>query len=184
MRALFTGKCWSEKFETISFSKLLLLVSEVLNKHIRFAATKRAEWLIDQHCGFDSYLLETPVNEIYALVPLKVKREILLSLARETLWPDDAGRKRDVLDKYKDFILPEEEADWHGLSIMEARHKFLCLERLFDEECALPKKSEYRKELVNYLKQGYLEDVDPALLHDDSSSTVSSVLTNITKRFK
>ena len=36
--------------------------------------------LVDEAEGFDNYLLNTPVNEIYAWKLLKLKREILIQL--------------------------------------------------------------------------------------------------------
>ena len=38
-----------------------------LEQHIRLHATDRGETLVDRHKGLDSYLLETPVNEVYAM---------------------------------------------------------------------------------------------------------------------
>ena len=37
--------------------------------------------LVDEAQGFDNYLLSTPVNEVYAWKLLRLKREILLTLA-------------------------------------------------------------------------------------------------------
>lgn len=119
-----------------------------------------------KHRGFDSYLLETPVNEVYAIILLKIKREILLSLVRETLCPNDAVKRKELLDKYREFILPEEEADWHGLPIGEARTKQLYLDQMAREQDQRPKKEAYRKELVSMLHDGYLSDMDPSLLYD------------------
>ena len=93
-------------------------------------ATKRGEWLVNVHNGFDSYLLENPVNEVFAINLLKIKREILLSLVRQTLCPEDEVKRKELLDKYERFIIPEEEADWHGLPLIEARHKIACIIRL------------------------------------------------------
>ena len=36
-------------------------------QYIRLHATERGETLVDRHKGLDSYLLETPVNEVYAM---------------------------------------------------------------------------------------------------------------------
>ena len=80
---------------------------------------------MDLHQGFDAYLLENEVNEVYAKMLLNIKREILLSLVRETLWPDDPVRRKELLDRFKKHILPEEEADWHGLTLNQARSKLV-----------------------------------------------------------
>lgn len=59
-----------------------VVYSEILDKYIKMHATKRGEMLVHRHFGFDNYLLNTPVNEIYAIGLLKIKREMLLALAR------------------------------------------------------------------------------------------------------
>ena len=132
-----------------------------------------------------SYLLETPVNEVYARDLLMIKRAILLALARGTHSPGDPGRKREIDDKYMRFGVPEEEADWHGLPLIQARDKVEAEERLALERSRVPKKHEYRRELVEMLREGYLEDVDPAILYaddDEKKTTVSSAIEGVTSR--
>ncbi len=46
-------------------------------------------------------------------------RCLLLSLARESLWPSDSVKRKEVLEKYEKFKMPEQIADWHGLPIDE-----------------------------------------------------------------
>jgi hypothetical protein len=141
--------------------------TETINSSLissRLHGTHRGESLVDRHNGLDFYLLETPVNEIYALGLLRLKREILIALAKETLHPNDAGKKTELLAKYKRFILPLEEADWHGLSINQAREKQWHLEALDRDATNTPLKAEFRRELVGMLKSGSLDDIDPQLL--------------------
>ena len=58
-----------------------VVYSEILDKHIELLMTKRGVRLVDEAAGFDSYLLSTPVNEVYATGLLRLKRELLLALA-------------------------------------------------------------------------------------------------------
>jgi hypothetical protein len=126
--------------ETYWFPKLHLGVvySEILNKHIEVVMTERGERLIDESYGLDSYLLKTEVNEIYSHLGLKLKREMLLTMVTNPdleLYPNDAEKRSEILDKYKDYIIPHEVADWHGLPLSEALHKQLAIgmyERLRD----------------------------------------------------
>ena len=37
---------------------------------------------------------------------LKIRREMLLALVRETLYPDNPAKKEEVLQKYKKHIIP------------------------------------------------------------------------------
>ena len=84
--------------------------------------TKRAQNLIDKSYGLDFYLLQTPVNEIYSHLGLKLKREILLALANnQELIPSN------VYSKYEAYKVPEEVALWHGLPWKEAVHRLFVL---------------------------------------------------------
>ncbi len=51
-----------------------VVYSEILDVHLAMVATERGESLVDKHKGLDLYLLETPVNEVYAVDLLKLKR--------------------------------------------------------------------------------------------------------------
>ena len=55
-------------------------------------------------------------------------------------------------------------ADWHGLKLSEAHHKVRRLDYLKRKSEKIPKKHEYREELLQLLKEGYLDDVDPSIL--------------------
>jgi len=138
-------------------------------------ATQRGEWLVDKHFGFDFYLLQTPVNEVYATRLLQIKRCMLLAMARNTLWPNDAYKRQEVLGKYSTYGMPVEEADWHGLTLEQAQEKLVSEERLAYEQSVKPKKIEYRKELVDLLKNGYLEDIPPDVLEEEEERKQTSV---------
>merc|ERR1712013_853285 len=112
--------------------------SEILGKHIDMVVTKRGVRLVDEAAGFDSYLLSTPVNEVYATGLLRLKRELLLALAQPGLLPDSVQRK------YEKFRLSFEEADWHGLTIEEAKK--------------IPDKVVFRKQLFEELREGRFEE--------------------------
>ncbi len=112
-------------------------------------------------------------------------RCMLLALVRETLYPNNSVRRKEVLDKYKRFMLPEEEADWHGLTIDDAKDKQEMLDRLQREERTRPLKHLYRKELVDSLKAGlYEEAVDPVLLEEGEGTTVRQAFRRIGSAFK
>ena len=144
--------------ETYWMPKLHLGVvhSEILDKHIEVLMTERASRLIDEAFGLDNYLLKTKVNELYSHFGLKLKRELLLTLANpeEELCVNDAAKRNEMLDKYADFVLPHEEADWHGLSLTEALHKQHTLDRLEEEQSVKPKKEEYREKMLHYIETG------------------------------
>lgn len=138
-----------------------VVYSEILDKHMEVPMTERAQRLIDEAFGLDNYLLKTEVNEIYSHMGLKLKREMLLTLANaeEELHPNDPGKRSEMLDKYKDFIWPLEEADWHGLTLAEALHKAHSIDRIEEELSIRPKKEEYRKFVLEKLKNDEHEDL-------------------------
>lgn len=178
--------------ETYWWPKLHLGVvySEILDKYMEIIMTNRAQRLIDEAYGLDNYLLETKVNEIYSHLGMKLKRELLLTLANpdQELYPADAAKRSDLLDKYKDYVMPLEEADWHGLPFNQAVQKQFVLDRMEDEENVGPLKLKYRQELVDMLKAGYLDDVDPNILYDDPAlqehGVISTAIRSLKKTFK
>jgi len=139
-----------------------VVYSEILDKHLEIIMTERAQRLIDQAHGLDNYLLKTEVNEIYSRMGLKLKRELLLTLnnAEEELYPNEPAKRNEILDKYKDFIWPFEEADWHGLSLAEALHKAHTIDRIDEEKSVRPKKEEYRDYVLEKLANNDTEDLD------------------------
>ncbi len=161
-----------------------VVFSEVLDKHFELVATERGEFLVDQSGGLDYYLLTTPVNEIYAKKLLLIKREILLHLAL----PEEriAADKRDeVMKKFGKFAIPKEEADWHGLPIELAREKQEATERLEQEDIeSTPAKAEFRAELIQALREGAYDDLDPEILFGETKGeTVSSLAGKVSDFF-
>lgn len=149
---------WPELFEGVVYS-------EILNKHIEFVMTKRGARLVDECKGLDHYLLQTPVNEVYAWRLLRIKRELLLELAdRESFC---ASRRLSggaaIYDKYAEFAVPHDQADWTGLTLREAVQKQVALDELEKENNTVPMKHKYRQELVDLLRSGYLDDLDLSL---------------------
>ena len=107
--------------------------------------TKRGVRLVDEAAGFDSYLLSTPVNEVYATGLLRIKRELLLALAQPGLLSDSVQRK------YEKFKVPYEEADWHGLTMEEARMKQSRINAKIEEAKKIPDKVVFRY-LIKFLQ--------------------------------
>jgi len=162
------------------FPKLFIGVvySEILDSHIQVTMTKRAQRLIDESYGFDNYLLQTPVNEVYSLLGLRMKRQMLLALASGQL-PDG------VMTKYQEFIVPHEVADWHGLPWTDATEKLKETERIQDK-AAKPLKEQYRQELLDLLKEGEIDQLDPNVTDDltiEGTSSSGGFLKNLTGKF-
>ncbi|VDK44674.1 unnamed protein product [Gongylonema pulchrum] len=135
--------------------KNVVVYSEILNKHMKIVVTERTCRLIDKHFGLDSYLLETPEIDIASRLGNRLKREILLTLAKDTYYPDDQERHDFIKRKYAKFVIPVEEAEWIGLDLNEACRKQQEIEESVKPE---PEKYKFELELVKRLASG---DEDP-----------------------
>jgi len=164
----------------------LVLHSEILDKNIEMIGTKRGVRLVDEAGGFDSYLLNTPVNEIYATGLLRLKRELLLSLVDRDKYVNSGG-KGLVWDKYQNWAVGAEEADWHGLTLDEAKSKQAAIEREALERETIPDKLKFRQELLEMLRSGKLDELDLELADEQNSegnSGFKGMLGGISKVFK
>ncbi|NXJ11762.1 RM28 protein, partial [Odontophorus gujanensis] len=105
--------------------------------------------------GWEDPLPCTPKVDMCSKLGMDLKRTMLLRLARRDpkLHPDDPARREAIYDKYREFVIPEEEAEWVGLSLEEAIEK----QRLLEKKDPVPLFKVYAEELVNQLKQQALE---------------------------
>lgn len=101
------------------------LYSEILDHKFNITVTARALDLIDAAYGFDFYILKTPKEDLNSKLGTDLKRAMLLRLARKNteLYPNDPVKREQIYSKYKHFEIPEEEAEWLGLSLEEAVEK-------------------------------------------------------------
>ncbi|VDO04490.1 unnamed protein product [Haemonchus placei] len=124
-----------------------VLYSEILDKHLKVTVTERALRLIDENFGLDYYILRTPEIDLAS----KLKREMLLTLAKETYYPEDEERHNYIKQKYKEFVIPAEEADWVGLDLNEAARK---QQEIEESQVPEPLKYKFERELIARLRAG------------------------------
>lgn len=76
---------------------------------------------------------------------------MLLQLAQwdPKLHLDDPERRAAIYDKYKEFVIPEAEAEWVGLTLDEAVEK----QWLLEEKDPVPLSKVYVEELIEQLQQ-------------------------------
>lgn len=134
-----------------------VLYSEILDNYMQVIVTGTTLRAIDKHYGFDNYILETPVQDLKSQLALDLRRMMLLALAHQDMYPDNPEKQKEIYDKYKKFIIPEDEAEWFGLSIKAAIEK----QKRIEKKRPIPLKVQHRKELfekLNALKaEGSLE---------------------------
>ncbi|XP_072457938.1 large ribosomal subunit protein bL28m isoform X2 [Notamacropus eugenii] len=136
------------------------LYSEILDKKFKIMVTMRTLDLIDEAYGFDFYILKTPKEDLCSKFGMDLKRGMLLRLARRDpqLHPDDPEKREAIYNKYKEFVIPEEEAEWVGLTLEEAVEK----QRLLEEKDPVPLFKVYVEELIQQLQEQALSQ--PAVM--------------------
>lgn len=145
--------------------------SEILDKWMSITVTPRTMDCIDEAAGFDNYILKTHEAELCSALGMALKREMLMSLANKSLYPNDPDRREAVYKKYEHFIIPTEEIEWLGLSIEEAERKFKHEERKNEFATRRPLKEVYLAQLIQDLK-----NQDPSKESSEESASLVSRL--------
>ncbi|XP_059490378.1 large ribosomal subunit protein bL28m isoform X3 [Neocloeon triangulifer] len=127
-----------------------VVYSEILDKYMSVIATRKLIELVHHHQGFDNYILKSPACDLRSNLAIKIKRQILLALAKQDFYPEDPAKKAAILEKYKDYTVPLDEAEWYGLTMREAMIKNHLSN---NQEEPVPLKNQYRMELIEYLKE-------------------------------
>lgn len=131
------NRLWAPTVEKHTF------YSDILDIHINVEITDRTLELIDKHQGFDLYILKTPVQDLHSELGRRLQHKMLRALATD---PRDY-----IKEKYKDFIKPLEEIEWHGLKENEAISKFKLMR--VEETIEPPLKVTYARQLIENLKK-------------------------------
>lgn len=129
-----------------------ILYSEILDQWMSITVTKRTLNLIDEVYGLDHYILGTSERDLNSQLGMKLKREMLLALARKSMYPNDPKRRDLIYERYKKYEIPEEEAEWIGLPVEEAVQKGRELEEKSNP--VVPLKEIFIKQLLHDLKEG------------------------------
>ncbi|CAK9801007.1 39S ribosomal protein L28, mitochondrial [Anthophora plagiata] len=134
--------------------KKSVVYSEVLDKYMSVIITNRTIDLINEHYGFDHYLLKTPACDLKSELALKIKRQILLTLVDKTLYPTDPNKREEIYAKYKEYLTAytREEIEWYGLTYNEACKQWIKQKQASNTEVK-PLKLQYRSELIEELKE-------------------------------
>jgi len=76
------------------------------------------------------------------------------------LWPNDAQKREMIYNRYKQFAIPAEQAEWVGLRPWEAVKKQAQIEREKAEAAVRPHKEMLREQLLASLEKLALEGKD------------------------
>uniref|UniRef100_A0A8D2QMR6 Mitochondrial ribosomal protein L28 n=1 Tax=Zosterops lateralis melanops TaxID=1220523 RepID=A0A8D2QMR6_ZOSLA len=121
--------------------------SEILDATLTVTVTMRTLDLIDAAFGFDFYILKTPKADLCSKLGMDLKRTMLLRLDLHLGHLQRLGYLLLLLSQ--EFVIPEEEAEWVGLSLEEAIEK----QRLLEKKDPVPLFKVYAEELVSQLKE-------------------------------
>lgn len=140
--------------------------SEVLDTWMGIVVTERTLDLIDEHFGFDHYILATHELHLKSTLGMRLKRKMMQTLFdKDTkLYPNDPVRREEVYRRYKHHIpadLTRDQLEWFGLTLGEACLKQAQIERLAAEK-GTPLKYEFARELISDVEREMSESTKSA----------------------
>ncbi|XP_055375741.1 39S ribosomal protein L28, mitochondrial [Condylostylus longicornis] len=138
--------------------------SAVLDEYMSMVVTERTINLIFESHGFDHYLLKTPACDLRSILALKLKAKILQSLSSGCPnLKDQPDKQAYVLKEYGKYLeqYTNEEIEWYGLTFNEAINKLK--DQIKAENPVVPHKIEFRKQLIEQLKNAKLTEGDQIL---------------------
>jgi large subunit ribosomal protein L28 len=125
--------------------------SEILDKYLKVVVTKRTLRLIDDAYGFDHYILNTPVQDLRSQLGLNLRRMMLVALVKRDFHLNDPQKRDMVYNKFKQYEVPLEEAEWFGLTTAQAITRQKVIEAYQNQ--TQPLKIKFAAELVEKLKE-------------------------------
>lgn len=130
-----------------------VLYSEILDQYLNITVTLRTLQLIDDNYGLDFYILRTHEVDLKSKLGMKLKRLMLLAIANKSLYKNNPTKREEIYQKYKEFEIPSEEADWVGQSLQEAERKQYSIEERLEQETTRPLRHSYADGLLEQVKQ-------------------------------
>lgn len=95
--------------------------------------------------------VKTPPQDLKSNLGIKLKRALLLALAKKDFLPNNPKKREELLEKHKHHIIPLEEAEWYGLTLPEALEKLKQMQPKPAEP--VPLKIQFREEYIQQLKE-------------------------------
>lgn len=142
-----TTKLWRPKVLKLIF------YSEILDQYYALTCTRRTLELIEDAKGFDNYILKTHEVDLKSDIGMQLKREMLIRLAKKEaeLYPEDKQKQEIIYNRYKEFVIPLEEAEWVGLKPWEAVNKQKKIEEVNQRKEIIPLKQVFAEETIEKL---------------------------------
>jgi len=142
--------------------KVHAFFSEILDRYLMVPVTDVTLDAVDAAAGFDNYILQTDVVNLDSRLGEYLKKEMMTRLYRGEAGPSEADRdaRRELYDRYKDYLIPEEELEWLGLTLGEACAKQMQIEAKKVESRTIPLKYLFAKKVYDELKYEELSGRD------------------------
>jgi large subunit ribosomal protein L28 len=105
--------------------------------------------------------LQTPPQDLKSILGIKLKRTLLLALVKKDFLPNNLEKRDQLLEKHKKHILPEDEAEWYGLTLSEAAEKLANIKAAENHVEKKPLKLEFREEFIAQLKEKGIPEPGP-----------------------
>ena len=160
----------------------MIFYSEILNQYYALTCTRRTLELIEDAKGFDNYILkvtylfrfkdellsfsffsvqQTHEVDLKSDIGMQLKREMLVKLAKKAtdLYPEDKEKRETIFNRYKNFVIPLEEAEWVGLKPWEALTKQKKIEEENLKKSIKPLKEILTQNTLEQLKSGVVMTV-------------------------
>ncbi|KAK2188115.1 hypothetical protein NP493_141g03016 [Ridgeia piscesae] len=80
--------------------------SEILDRWMSINCTQTTLSLIDDAFGFDNYILKTSEADLKSNLGMRLKREMLLTLVRRSMYPNNPEKAAEIAEKYQQFVIP------------------------------------------------------------------------------
>ncbi|RNA42640.1 39S ribosomal mitochondrial [Brachionus plicatilis] len=173
-----TTKLWRPKVLKLIF------YSEILDQNYALTCTRRTLELIEEAKGFDNYILKTHEVDLKSDIGMQLKREMLIRLAKKDtdLYPQDQKKQEIIYNRYKEFVIPIEEAEWVGLKPWEAVNKLKKIEEEKQKISIRPLKAVFAEETIEKLSSGDF-DIEKALPKAKEKSIFKKIMEeNFTKK--
>lgn len=107
-----------------------------------------------------------------SLLGIKLKRTLLIALAKKDFLPENPTKREELLKKYNKHIIPLEEAEWYGLTLTEALKK-LAKENEPPVVDKTPLKIKFREEYLQQLKETKSEEITPSTRQSSWTSNLN-----------
>ncbi len=93
----------------------------------------------------------------------------MLALVKKDFLPNNPAKREELYEKFKKHIIPQEEAEWYGLTLPEAKERFEEMKKMEVQKFVerVPLKLKFRQEFLEQLKEKKEEE-------EDSSKSTSS----------